>query len=87
MAITVMSSVPTSSGIRPKEAGVPVGDQWLPNRNSMGETERKKIIVSNSTEKTMPMVVSTATAEQATRTTSTTRSKALRARKSAALRE
>ena len=42
MAITVISSVPASRGMKPKEAGVPVGDQWVPNRNSMGETARKK---------------------------------------------
>ena len=43
-------------------------------------------MVSNSTEKTMPMVVSTATPEQATSTARTKRSKMLRARKSGAMR-
>ena len=41
------------------EAGVPVGDQWVPKRNETGDTTRKNTSVSNSTEKTMPTMVAT----------------------------
>ena len=86
MAIAVISNVPTSSGMKPKEAGVEVGDHCVPKRNDSGETSRKKMMVSNSTEKTMPMVVRMATPEQAISTKRMKRSKLLRARKSPLMR-
>ena len=67
----VISSEPTSRGMKPNEAGVDVGAQWVPNRNSTGETSPKNASVSNRTERTMPIVVKTATAEQAMSTSLT----------------
>ena len=89
MAMTVISSVPVTSGTMPKAPDEPTwsariavcGLHCRPNRKSSGETFSKKRTVSNSTENTMPMVVRTATQAQASSTILTTRSTWLRARK------
>ena len=89
MAITVISKVPVTSGTMPKAPDDPTwsarmavcGLHCVPNRKSIGETFSKNRTVSNSTENTIPIVVSTATLAQASRTTFTARSTWLRARK------
>ena len=82
MAMTVMSKVPVSSGMKPKTGGDPVGAHCVPGEEASGGTSLKKRAVSNSTEKTMPMVVRMAIAEQTTRKPSVIRSNRLRARNS-----
>ena len=90
----MMSMVPANSGTAPKAPEEPTwsalsavcGLHCRPNRNSLGGTLAKKRMVSNSTDRTMPMVVSTATQEQAISSPLTTRSTVLRARKSGLMR-
>src|SRR5919112_1220580 len=63
-----MYSVPHSSGRTPNEACAPakVGDHLVPNRKSATGTSPKNDSVSNSSEPTMQIVVSTDTSEAAT---------------------
>jgi hypothetical protein len=74
MAMRVISSVPPIIGMIPKEGGLPVGAHSVPNRNCQNGTSRKKSRLSYTTDRTMPMVVSTATAEATASSASTTRS-------------
>ena len=87
MAIVVMSSVPVSSGMKPKDGGVPVGAHSTPVKNSKAGISLKKRPVSNSTDMRMPMVVRTAIPEHTTRKPSVIFSNRLRARKSGVILE
>jgi hypothetical protein len=88
MQTRLISSVPAKSGTAPKAPEAPIcsarmavcGLQVVPRRNSAGGTRAKKRSASDSSDSTMPTVVSTATTEQATRSTMITRSTACRAR-------
>ena len=82
IAMNEMSRVPAKSGTAPKAPEDPTwssriavcGLQPRPNRKSASGTWPKKRIASNSTERTMPMVVKIATVEHAIRKTLTIRS-------------
>ena len=87
MAMAVTSSVPANSGTAPKAPDEPTwsarmavcGLHSSPNRNSVTGTRPKKRSASNSTEATIPIVVSTATLEAShsnTRTNFSTRRRA-----------
>src|SRR5690348_11616505 len=90
MAMVEISKVPTNNGTAPKLPEDPAwsarmaicGLQWVPNKNSAGETDLKNRIDSNKTEITIPKVVSTATRELAKNSVCTTLSTWLRARNS-----
>ncbi|MCY1314498.1 hypothetical protein D9M70_651540 [compost metagenome] len=93
----VISSVPANRGMAPKiswltsPAAVPApvkalwGDQWSPNRNLRTGISPKNRSDSKISESTIPIVVSTATTEQAMRNTRTTRSTTCRARNEAVM--
>ena len=94
MAMNVINSVPANSGMAPKAPELPTwssriavcGLHLVPNRNSVNETRRKKRMVSNRSDSTMPMVINTATVEHTTKKTRTARSTRLRARRSGVMR-
>ena len=82
MAMMVINKVPTISGTMPKAPEDPTwsarmavcGDHCRPKRKSIGEILLKNCAASKTTDSNMPMVVRTATAEQASRTYLTKRS-------------
>jgi hypothetical protein len=84
----MMSVVPTKSGTAPNAPEDPTwsarmavcGLQCRPNRNSHQGDRAKKRTVSNSTENTIPTVVSTATIEHVSRIVLTILSTEFRAR-------
>ena len=87
MAMTVISSVPATSGTMPKAPELPTwsarkavcGLHSSPNRNSNTPTWPKKRSVSNKSESTMPAVTKTAMVEDAISAISSTFSTVLRA--------
>ena len=57
IAIPVVRSVPTSSGITPKLGGSNSGVHLVPERNSQTPTSPKNSIVGTSSATTIPVVV------------------------------
>jgi hypothetical protein len=53
----VVAKVPATRGRTPKLAGSKSGVHFVPKRNSLRPTSRKKATVSSSSEKTIPAVV------------------------------
>lgn len=86
MAIKVINSVPTNSGIKPNVGGSPVGDHFMPVKKSSACTSRKKVKVSKATDAKIPMVVRIATAEDAISTPKVIFSKIFRALKFSVMR-
>ena len=58
MAMRVVAKVPATSGRTPKLGGLKSGDHFVPNRKSWIGTARRKTIVSSTSAKMIPIVVS-----------------------------
>ena len=92
--IAPMKIVPQNNGTAPNAPDDPAwsariavcGLQLVPNRNSTGDTIEKKRSDSNSSERTIPSVVSTAISEATSSRIIVTRSTRVRARKTGVTR-